>query len=89
MSKYTTQLRFICENYAGLRESKGFNDVETIISTARPLIFSFSYPMTNTEYKPVLENKIIWHYYTREIGLESVGLWKFYLADKMRMIIGT
>ena len=87
MSKYTTQLRFICENAAGLRESKGFDDVATIIAAARPHIFSFNYPMTNTDYKPILENKILWHYYMREIGLESVGLWKFHLADKMNMIM--
>ena len=87
MSKFTTQLRYICENAAGLTESKGLNDVETIINAARPIIFNFTYPITDTQYKPVLENKILWHYYMREIGLESVGLWKFYLCDKMRMIM--
>ena len=39
MSKYTTQLRFICETLAGLDESAGYTDVPTIIETARPQLF--------------------------------------------------
>lgn len=87
MSKYTTQLRYICETLAGYTESKGLSDVDTIISAARPLLFNFSYPITDTAYKPVLENKIIKHYYMREIGLETVGLFRFYLNEKMNLIM--
>ena len=87
MSKYTTELRFICEHLAGLDESKGFNDVDTIISSARTHIFDFDYPIFDNNYKPVLEAKILDHYYTREIGLETYGLWKQKLKAKMREIM--
>ena len=87
MSKYTTEVRFICEHLAGLDESKGANDVDSIIATARPKIFDFDYPIFDVNYKPILEAKILDHYYTREIGLETYGLWKQKLRAKMREIM--
>ena len=87
MSKYTTELRFICETEAGLSESVGYNDVADVIATARPKIFSFSYPIFDNAYKPTLETKILRHYYTREIGLEVYGLWKLKLEAKMNEIM--
>ena len=87
MSKYTTELRYICETHAGLTDSKGFNDIDTIIAAARPYIFNFSYPIFDDEYKEVLETKILRHYYTREIGLETYGLWKLKLETKMNEIM--
>lgn len=87
MSKYTTEVRFICESLTGLSESKGYNDTDDIIEDARPLIFDFDYPIFDENYKPVLEHKILEHYYTREIGLETYGLWKQKLRAKMREIM--
>ena len=87
MSKYTTELKFICETEAGLTESKGYNDTATIIAEARPKIFSFNYPIFDTAYKPILETKIIRHFYTREIGLETYGLWKLHLEARMNEIM--
>lgn len=87
MSKYTTELRFICEHLAGLEESKGYNNTEEIIEAARPQIFDFEYPIFDEAYKPTLEAKILDHYYTREIGLETYGLWKQKLRAKMREIM--
>lgn len=87
MSKYTTEVRFICEELAGLDESKGYDDTDEIIETARPKIFDFDYPIFDEAYKPVLEHKILDHYYTREIGLETYGLWKQKLRAKMREIM--
>ena len=31
MSKYTTEVRFICETNANLTESVGFNDIENVL----------------------------------------------------------
>ena len=31
MSMYTTELRYICESYAGLTESAGYNNIENVI----------------------------------------------------------
>lgn len=87
MAKYTTEVRTICEFYAGLDESVGVGSVDDVISQARDKIFNFNYPIFDTTYKPVLESKILKHYYTNEIGFESVGLWKLFLNDKMNMIM--
>lgn len=87
MSKYTTEVRFICENYAGYDESVGYNDVEHVIDSARSKIFDFTYPIFNNSYKKTLETKILKHYYTREIGFETVGLWKLKLNMKMNEIM--
>ena len=87
MSKYTIEVRFICENESGLSESAGYNDVETIIAEARPKIFNFQYPIYDTSYKSILETKILKHFYTREIGFETVGLWKLKLNTKMNEIM--
>lgn len=87
MSKYTTELRFICETEAGLSDSVGYNGVANVISKARPKIFSFTYPIFDDAYKPTLETKILRHFYTREIGLETYGLWKLKLEAKMNEIM--
>lgn len=87
MSKYTTELRFICEQLAGLDESKGYSSTTQIIETARPKIFSFPYPIFDESYKQVLETKIIKHFYTREIGAETFGLWQFWLNRTLNEIM--
>lgn len=87
MSKYTTEVRFICENYAGLKESKGQNDINGIILASKDKVFDFNYPIYDEGYRSVLETKILKHYYTREIGCETVGLWKHFLDMKMNEIM--
>ena len=87
MSKYTTEVRFICETNAGLRESEGFSSVKQILVAAVPKIFDFDFPIFDESYRNVLETKILRHYYTREIGLETVGLWKLKLETKLNEIM--
>ena len=87
MSKYTTELRFICETLAGLKESVGYSDTEHVIEQAAPIIFSFPFPVDDEAYRPILECKIIRHYYTREISEETYGLWKLRLEAKMNEIM--
>lgn len=87
MSKYTTQVRFICENAAGLTESKGYNDVKDIIAAAIPKVFSFDFPIFDETYRTVLCTKILKHYYTREICEETVGLWKLRLDERLNLIM--
>ena len=60
MSEYTTELRFICEEKAGLMKSVGENDVDRVISQSRREIFNFDYPIFSDEYKETLENKLKW-----------------------------
>ena len=81
MSKYTTELRFICQAYS--KSSK----VSEIISDARLHIFDFEYPIFDEQYREVLETKILKHFYMREIGAETVGLWKLWLDERLNLIM--
>lgn len=87
MSKYTTELRFICENSAGLTESVGYSGIDEVLDKARDKVFDFDFPIFDENYRVVLENKILKHYYTREIGAESVGLWKLWLNTRLNEIM--
>lgn len=87
MAEYTTEVRSICEFYAGLKVSEGQKSVVQIIDRSRDKIFDFDYPMFDEQYKPVLETKILSHYYTREIGEETVGLWKHRLYTRLNEIM--
>ncbi len=87
MSKYTTEVRYICEHYAGYDESKGYDSIDDIIQKAIPKIFDFDFPIYDEAYRNVLETKILMHYYTREIGLETVPLWKLKLKTLLNEIM--
>lgn len=86
MSKYTTEVRFICETCANLTKSVGFNDIENILDKSWNKIFS-DFPIFDEEYRPELCKKILRHYYTREICCETVGRWKLFLSDKLKNIM--
>lgn len=87
MSKYTTEVRYICESYAGLKQSVGFDSVETVITAAVPKVFNFSFPIFDEAYRNVLCTKILREFYTREISEETVGLWKLRLSQKLNNIM--
>lgn len=83
MSKYTTQVRFICESKAGIVEPYTNISYLEIIERARPKIFNFSYPIWNENKRKELETNILKHFYTNEIGSETFGLWQLRLDDWM------
>ena len=87
MSKYTTEVRFICETAAGLTESAGASKIDEIIAKAAPVVFNFDWPIFDEAYRLGLEEKILRHYYTREIGEETVGLWKLRLEDRLNLVM--
>lgn len=87
MSKYTTELRFICENAAGLKESEGYSKIGDIIQKAIPNVFNFEFPIFDENYRNVICTKILKHYYTREISEETVGLWKLRLDTRLNEIM--
>lgn len=87
MSKYTTEVRFLCETLFGLKESVGATSIDTILDSVHSKIFDFEYPIFDTNYKKRLETKILKHYYTREISEETVGLWKLRLNAKLNEIM--
>lgn len=87
MSKYTTELRYICENYAGETQSVGYDDVQDVIDNSWDKVFSFDFPIFDENYREGLCKKIIKHFYTREIAEETVGLWKLRLDARMNEIM--
>ena len=87
MSKYTTEVRFICEESAGLDESVGYDSIDKVIKDAREKVFDFDFPIFDENYRAVLETKILKHYYTREIGFETAALWKHFLCTRLNEIM--
>lgn len=85
MSKYTTEVRFICENYAGLQDST--SNYRDVIEKSRAKVFDFDFPIYDESYRSVLETKILKHFYTREIGFETVGLWKLWMDKRLNEIM--
>lgn len=94
MAHYTTQLRSIIEqiNHDHISDDQfpSFDDpvlqTDALIENARPYIFSFYYPINQND-KQRFEHNFLRHFYTREIGFETYGLWKLKLADEINMII--
>lgn len=87
MSKYTTEVRFICENSASLSESEGADNVDSILDKCWNKVFNFDFPIFDENYRQVLCRKILKHYYTREIAHETVGRWKLALNAKLNEIM--
>ena len=87
MSNYTTQIRFICESKSGLSESVGFSGVMEAIENSVDDIFNFEWPIFDEAYRVPLEIKILRHFYTREIGEETFGLWQLRLCDRLNVIM--
>ena len=82
MSNYTTELRYIIETLSG-----NTGTIEEMISKAKDQIFDDYWSTYDVDYKATLEQKILRHYYTREIGLETCGLWKLKLNTTLAEII--
>lgn len=87
MAKYTTEVRTICEAYAGEQCQVGYSRIDEVIQKSLPKIFDFNFPIFDEAYRNVLETKIIKHYFTREIGEETVSLWKYRLNVKLNEIM--
>lgn len=87
MAKYTTELRTICESYAGYDEGQGYGNTNEVISKALPKLFNFDFPIYDESYRTVLETKIVKHFYTREICAETVGRWKLFLDERLNLIM--
>ena len=84
MSEYTVQLKWIIESMTA--DMVGQPIVARIEAAAKK-IFDFDYPIWAEDYRPTLERKILMRYFNKEIGLETVGLWKFYLNERLNRIM--
>lgn len=87
LSKYTTEVRFICETESGRSESVGFNNINQVLDLSWNKIFTTKCTFFNEEYRKHLCIKILKHYYTREISAETVGLWKLWMNRKLEEIM--
>ena len=87
MSKYTTEVRFICENKAGLDESAGASHVDEILVKSWDKIFTSEVAIFDEAYRETICKKILKHYYLREICCETVGIWLLWLNTKFEEIM--
>ena len=85
MSTFTTELRYVLESMCGYTENQPASKVNDVIDQARTSLFNFDYPCSNltTSEKEHLEKHIMLHFYFKEIGFETVGLFKTKLQSKM------
>ena len=88
MSKYTTELRWPLEQRFNDTHPDyyGYPEPYTVCIEARDIIFDFYYPI-NPEDKERFEINFLLHYYTREIGSETLGLFKLRLQSRLNEII--
>lgn len=87
MSKYTTQVRFICESKSGLEVSGGSGVVDNIIACSWNKIFTSKAPFFDEAYRSVLCSKILKHYYMREICCETAGIWTLWMNTRLEEIM--
>lgn len=87
LSKYTTEVRYICEQKAGLKASEGAGSVDSIIARSWNQIFTTNCTFFDETYRQILCSKIIKHYYLREISAETVGIWLLWMNTKLEEIM--
>lgn len=87
MSKYTTEVRYICEQKSGLTDSLGASGVDKIIYESWDKIFTTTCEFFDESYRRVLCSKILKHYYLREIGAETVGVWLLWMNTKLEEVM--
>ena len=93
MSKFTTEVRWICEsfvpelNWQGEYEHSGYDDVEKALQAGYEHIFDFDFPIFKESYREHLCKLILLHYYTREIAYETYALWKLHLRERLVAIM--
>ena len=85
MSSYTTEVRYICETAYGLQKSEGSSKIEEILDDVADKVLDFDFPIFDENYRKPLKKKILRHFYTREIGAETVGLWKLWVNDVLNL----
>lgn len=84
MANYTIQVRTICESFL----PAGFHGtVDEVLDETWDKVIDFNFPIFSEQYRKTLCRKILKHYFMREIGLETVGLWKLYLNTRLNEIM--
>lgn len=83
MSKYTTQVRLICESMLDLNENVVSNSVDDVLEQTWDKVFTFKFPIFDEAYRKELCIKILRHFWTREIAHETYGAWKLRMETKL------
>lgn len=87
MSKYTTEVRFICEQKAGLEGCVDASDVDEVLSKSWNKVVTTNFDIFDEAYREKLVCKVLKHYYLREIGAETVGVWMLWMNTKFEEIM--
>lgn len=83
MAVFTTELRTLCAAMAGRSENPGFGEIDALIGEVWNQIFTSEWDTFDPAYKEVLCRKILKHYWMREIGTETTGLFLHYLNTRL------
>lgn len=84
MSKYTTMLRWIVEQEQGTVPAS--NSVRYTQATYKKIGLD-KYPIFNESYRKTLNDKIIDHFWFREIGFETCAQFEWYMRRTMNEIM--
>ena len=84
MSRYTTELRWVVEQAL---DDAGAAHIEDNWPLVYDKLGLADYPIFDEGYRQTLNDKIIRHYYTREIGAETVGRFRMFVRDAMFLIM--
>lgn len=84
MSQFTTQLRWPVEQMC---KDLKLSNTEASWPQIYERLGLADYPIFDESHRTVLNNKIIRHYYMREIGLETVELFRWFMRAKMHEIM--
>lgn len=84
MSKYTTSVYDMVQVYTSEMEGQ---PIRLRIEAALPKIFDFNFPIYDESHRAELERKIVKRYFNKEIGLETIDLWKLYLDERLNSIM--
>lgn len=84
MSKYTTELRWVMEQAL---DGLGLSHEEANWNKCWKVVGLDDYPIYDETHRDALNTKIVRHYYTREIGSETVGRWRMFVRDAMHQVM--
>lgn len=86
MSKYTTELRFLISTYLNKESPVTISEIREDCRNAASFVLGV-YPLFNEAYRDTLGEKILYHFYTREIGFETAFLFLQKINEKMNLIM--
>lgn len=87
MAEYTIQTRTILASLNKQTSESGLLNADNLIAQTWQKVFTVPFPIWDETYRATLCEKILKHYYMREICCETVGLWLFYINRKMNEIM--